>query len=138
MSSNHFALSNVQFHDPAAPSSATIYNTLKLLKRDILSLRNRLRSIATDAAYVVELQDSLIASAQPVASPRLVSAETAAQKRGTWPLIANERNGSWYIPRERKRGSAYFKSTDGHQGQWGFSLRRLNLGVLDLLGECNW
>lgn len=32
-------------------------------------------------------------------------------------------------------GSAYFKSTDGHFGIWNFSLRRLNLGVLDVLGE---
>ncbi|MCJ1320142.1 hypothetical protein MMC15_005480 [Xylographa vitiligo] len=30
-------------------------------------------------------------------------------------------------------GSAYFKSTDGHQGQWKFSLRRLNLQVLDVI-----
>ena len=29
----------------------------------------------------------------------------------------------------------YFKSTDGHHGQWAFSLRRLNLQLLKVLGE---
>jgi tRNA A64-2'-O-ribosylphosphate transferase len=51
------------------------------------------------------------------------------------PLVANERCGSWYIPPALKAGSAYFKSTDGHHGQWDFSLRRLNLQLLDVLGE---
>jgi tRNA A64-2'-O-ribosylphosphate transferase len=27
----------------------------------------------------------------------------------------------------------YFKSTDGHMNQWGFSLRRLNLQLLDVV-----
>lgn len=34
-----------------------------------------------------------------------------------------------------KVGSAYFKSTDGHHGQWAFSTRRLNLGVLEVVGR---
>ena len=51
------------------------------------------------------------------------------------PLIANERCGSWYIPPEQKAGSAYFKSTDGHWGQWSFSTRRLNLHILEIIGE---
>lgn len=79
-------------------------------------------------------------------------------------VIANERCGGWYVesglrgtsfnasgPDEDKDdvdeaengktkrsddlGSAYFKSTDGHFGVWNFSLRRLNLGLLDVLGE---
>ena len=49
-------------------------------------------------------------------------------------MIANERCGSWYVEPRLKKGSAYFKSTDGHWGQWGFSLRRLNLEVLKLAG----
>lgn len=49
------------------------------------------------------------------------------------PLVANERCGSWYIPPDKKVGSSYFKSTDGHMGQWDFSLRRLNMQVLDIL-----
>ena len=34
-------------------------------------------------------------------------------------------------------GSAYFKSTDGHTGEWSFSLRRLNLQLFEVIGTCN-
>ncbi|KAI1449850.1 initiator tRNA phosphoribosyl transferase [Annulohypoxylon stygium] len=83
------------------------------LKRSNLSITNRLRSIREDADFVSEV--------------------AAAFSR---PLIANERCGSWYIPPEKKAGSAYFKSTDGHTGQWHFSTRRLNLQLLSIIG-CN-
>jgi tRNA A64-2'-O-ribosylphosphate transferase len=82
------------------------------LKRSNLSIPNRLRSIKQDANFVSE-----VASAYGL------------------PLVANERCGSWYIPPEQKKQSAYFKSTDGHMAQWSFSLRRLNLQVLDTIGE---
>jgi tRNA A64-2'-O-ribosylphosphate transferase len=49
--------------------------------------------------------------------------------------VANERCGRWYIPPERIAESVYFKSTDGHTGQWGFSLRRLNLHIIDLVAR---
>ncbi|KAI1415140.1 initiator tRNA phosphoribosyl transferase [Hypoxylon sp. FL1857] len=84
------------------------------LKRSNLSITNRLRSIREDADFVAEA--------------------AAAFSR---PLIANERCGSWYIPPENKAGSAYFKSTDGHTGQWRFSTRRLNLQLLSIIGECD-
>jgi tRNA A64-2'-O-ribosylphosphate transferase len=82
------------------------------LKRSNLSIPNRLRSIKQDANFVSDV----------------------ASTYGL-PLVANERCGSWYIPPEQKRQSAYFKSTDGHMAQWSFSLRRLNLQVLDTIGE---
>jgi tRNA A64-2'-O-ribosylphosphate transferase len=82
------------------------------LKRANLSITNRLRSICHDADFVGEVADAL-----------------------ELPLVANERCGSWYIDPARKAGSAYFKSTDGHTGQWKFSLRRLNLHLLGLIGE---
>ncbi|KAI4720619.1 tRNA '-O-ribosylphosphate transferase [Aureobasidium sp. EXF-10727] len=82
------------------------------LKRSTLSIPNRLRSIKQDANFVSE-----VASAYGL------------------PLIANERCGSWYIPPEQKKQSAYFKSTDGHMAQWSFSLRRLNLQVLETIAE---
>ncbi|KAI2608266.1 initiator tRNA phosphoribosyl transferase [Hypoxylon fragiforme] len=82
------------------------------LKRSNLSITNRLRSIQEDAAFVSEV--------------------AAAFSR---PLIANERCGSWYIAPEKKAGSAYFKSTDGHTGQWQFSTRRLNLQLLAVIGQ---
>jgi tRNA A64-2'-O-ribosylphosphate transferase len=86
--------------------------TLGALKRSTLSIHNRLRSILEDADF----------------------AQRVAQAYGR-PLIANERCGSWYIDPERKGGSAYFKSTDGHTGVWKFSSRRLNLHLLEIIGQ---
>ncbi|KAL2263660.1 hypothetical protein VTK26DRAFT_5822 [Humicola hyalothermophila] len=83
------------------------------LKRSNLSITNRLRSIEQDASFV----------------------EDVAAALSGLPLIANERCGSWYIDPARKAGSAYFKSTDGHTGQWKFSTRRLNLHLLELIGS---
>ncbi|CAI4213792.1 unnamed protein product [Parascedosporium putredinis] len=40
-------------------------------------------------------------------------------------------------PLGRGRPSAYFKSTDGHTGQWKFSSRRLNLHLFGLIEENN-
>jgi tRNA A64-2'-O-ribosylphosphate transferase len=82
------------------------------LKRSNLSISNRLRSILQDAAFVQRLSELY-----------------------GLPLVANERCGSWYIPPSLKAASAYFKSTDGHMGQWSFSTRRLNLHLLKLIAE---
>lgn len=87
-------------------------STLSSLKRSTLSTQNRLRSIEDDSQFV-----------QSIAA------------RYHLPLIANERCGSWYVPPEKKAGSAYFKSTDGHFGEWAFSMRRLNLQILDTVGR---
>lgn len=95
------------------PSASTsIKSTLLDLKRSNLSISNRLRSIAADGAFVSKVAETF-----------------------QLPLVANERCGSWYIDPAVKGGSAYFKSTDGHFGEWSFSLRRLNLGVLECVGE---
>jgi tRNA A64-2'-O-ribosylphosphate transferase len=75
-------------------------------------VHNRLSSIAADSAFA-----------------------TAVSRAYALPLVANERCGSWYIPPPAKHGSVYFKSTDGHAGEWAFSLRRLNLQVLDVVRE---
>ena len=93
-------------------ASQSISCTLTSLKRSTLSITNRLYSIHRDSIFVQDISSSL-----------------------NLPLIANERCGSWYVPPERKSGSAYFKSTDGHCGQWRFSMRRLNLQILDIIGE---
>ena len=60
----------------------------------------------------------------------------------TLPLFPNQRCGVWYVRPPRPDGDSasssssgggeprptcYFKSTDGHNGNWGFSLVRLNL-----------
>lgn len=46
------------------------------------------------------------------------------------PVLANLRCGLWYTP--RPDGTCYFKSTDGHNGNWNFSTVRLNMHVADL------
>ncbi|KAF2854140.1 hypothetical protein T440DRAFT_442625 [Plenodomus tracheiphilus IPT5] len=96
-------------HQSNTPSLST---TLSTLRRSTLSLQNRLSSITFDSLFVTS-----VASAYDL------------------PLVANERCGSWYIPPAQKEGSVYFKSTDGHMGQWKFSLRRLNLQLLDVVAE---
>lgn len=95
-----------------SPAASALKDALGELKRSNLSIKNRLRSIKEDSELVTKISDVY-----------------------GLPLVANERCGSWYIPPGRKAGSAYFKSTDGHFGQWGFSLRRLNLGVLEVVGR---
>ncbi|KAL1302598.1 hypothetical protein AAFC00_002974 [Neodothiora populina] len=103
----------LQISDLIFSNSKTDFNKLLGdLKRSTLSLQNRLRSIEQDASFV-----SAVAEAYGL------------------PLIANERCGSWYIPPGAKDGSAYFKSTDGHMSQWSFSLRRLNLQVLEVVSR---
>lgn len=97
-------------HFPSAQTS--ISQTLSSLRRSALSISNRLQSIETDAAFVREVGEHY-----------------------GLPLVANERCGSWYIDPQTKGGSAYFKSTDGHTGQWDFSFRRLNLQLLPLARE---
>ncbi|KAJ5672628.1 hypothetical protein N7507_001755 [Penicillium longicatenatum] len=97
-------------HFPSAQTS--ISQTLSSLRRSALSVTNRLQSIEADAAFVQEVAEQY-----------------------NLPLIANERCGSWYISPDAKKGSAYFKSTDGHTGQWDFSFRRLNLQLLPLANE---
>ncbi|ODV58477.1 tRNA A64-2'-O-ribosylphosphate transferase [Ascoidea rubescens DSM 1968] len=52
-----------------------------------------------------------------------------------YPLIANERCGSWYIPNHLLYDTCYFKSTDSHINEWDFSLRRLNLHLLDIIKQ---
>lgn len=42
---------------------------------------------------------------------------------------ANLRCGVWYL--ERPTHTCVFKSTDGHSGNWSFSLTRLNLAVAE-------
>lgn len=93
-------------------TSGDTKSILSELNRSNLSITNRLRSIAQDSEFVTRV----------AATYQL-------------PLIANERCGSWYIPTQVKAGSAYFKSTDGHFGQWSLSLRRLNLHILEITAK---
>ncbi|ETI23252.1 hypothetical protein G647_05051 [Cladophialophora carrionii CBS 160.54] len=95
---------NDSSHNPS------LYANLKSIRKSTLSIPNRLSSIVKDAEFVKEVS-----------------------RHRCLPLVANERCGSWYIDPADKAGSAYFKSTDGHHGQWDFSPRRLNLQLLPIL-----
>ncbi|PSN71180.1 hypothetical protein BS50DRAFT_570585 [Corynespora cassiicola Philippines] len=90
--------------------SLSLSTTLHSLKRSALSIHNRLTSITHDSTFITRVSAAY-----------------------SLPLVANERCGSWYIPPHLKAGSVYFKSTDGHTGEWRFSTRRLNLHLLDLV-----
>ena len=87
-------------------------SSISALKRFTLCTHNRLHSIYKDSRFIEKVAES-----------------------HDLPIIANERCGSWYIPPEMRASSAYFKSTDGHYGQWAFSMRRLNLTLLTVIGE---
>lgn len=98
-----------------SPSLSTVTTAIRRSTRS--SLRNRLRSIYQDSLFVQRVSDAF-----------------------GLPLVPNARAGDWYVPSGGSGsgsggGGAYFKSTDGHTGQWKFSLRRLNLGVLDVVAE---
>lgn len=103
-------LSEADIIFPHLSNTPNFSSTLSSLRKSTLSVHNRLNSILSDSAFV-----TLISTAYDL------------------PLVANERCGSWYIPPSLKRGSVYFKSTDGHMSQWQFSLRRLNLQLLDVV-----
>lgn len=97
---------------PHLSNTPSFSSTLSSLKRSALSITNRLTSITKDSEFVAR-----VAAAYDL------------------PLVANERCGSWYIPLQLKTESVYFKSTDGHMGEWAFSLRRLNLQLLDVVSR---
>ena len=81
----------------------SISKVLRSLKRQEVGLYNCICSVLADTAFIKE-----IASLHP-----------------DLPLIANLRCGLWYAP--HRAGTCYFKSTDGHYGNWAFSCTRLNL-----------
>lgn len=126
------ALSDIIF--PSQESSISTNNINKILgdlKRSNLSITNRLRSIQKDADFVEEVAAAL---AGGVGAGDGHGHGSEKQRR---PLVANERCGSWYIRPRLKGASAYFKSTDGHTGQWKFSTRRLNLHLLPIIERCD-
>lgn len=112
MTSSNFPtrLADLSLNDASIHPS--FYANIRSLRKSVLSVPHRLASILADAAFAKQVSEHY-----------------------NLPLVANERCGSWYIDPGDKVGSAYFKSTDGHHGQWSFSLRRLNLQLLPLLAK---
>ncbi|XP_048543194.1 tRNA A64-2'-O-ribosylphosphate transferase-like isoform X1 [Triticum urartu] len=97
----------------AEEGTMSIYKAARRIKRRESTLYNALRSVADDAAFVAE-----IAALWP-----------------TLPLVANLRCGLWYAQPRSLAATCYFKSTDGHAGNWAFSTARLNLHLALLAGE---
>ncbi|KAI7950518.1 hypothetical protein MJO29_009192 [Puccinia striiformis f. sp. tritici] len=91
----------------------TFKEDLKAINKQHRDVYNRLHSISEDSEFVTKM----VGQYQPL------------------PVIANLRCGAWYIdPHDTKAScTAYFKSTDGHDGQWQFSLRRSNLQLLHVI-----
>lgn len=87
---------------------------LAQLRRQSLDIYNRLHSIALDAQFVETVRAHY--------GPELA-------------LIPNLRCGAWYTDPSAVAPSAgaYFKSTDGHNNNWSFNLRRPNLHLLPLI-----
>ena len=89
----------------------SVNQVLRELKKQEVGLYNCVCSVLSDVAFVREI--SLLYS--PL------------------PLLANLRCGLWYAPKHDS--TCYFKSTDGHYGNWGFSCTRLNLHTARLAAE---
>jgi tRNA A64-2'-O-ribosylphosphate transferase len=83
-----------------APSLTQV---LRAVRRAEHSIFSAVASVALDARFVA----------------------AAASRAAGLPALANLRCGGWYLP--APDATCYFKSTDGHAGQWAFSLARLNL-----------
>lgn len=98
--------------DKSLSSALDINKVTKEIRRDTLSVKNRLQSILFDSYFV----------------------QTSHQINNV-PKVSNERCGLWYVPQEQRLNSCYFKSTDGHTNNWSFSLRRLNFHLLPIIGE---
>ena len=86
----------------------SVYQVTRELKKEENGLFNCLNSIVADVTFVGEIRNLY---------PSL-------------PLVANLRCGLWYTP--KPDSTCYFKSTDGHAGNWSFSCTRLNLHVADI------
>ncbi|GLJ30544.1 hypothetical protein SUGI_0604740 [Cryptomeria japonica] len=97
--------------DGAEDNSLNIYKICRKIKRTDQSLYNALRSIYQDSLFVSEI-------------------------RRLWPelpLMANLRCGLWYS--QQFDDTCYFKSTDGHTGNWSFNPIRLNIHVATIAAE---
>ncbi|KAI0774826.1 initiator tRNA phosphoribosyl transferase [Trametes elegans] len=87
-------------------------HALAYVRKQSLDIYNRLHSIREDVRFVRQVHD-----AYP-----------------TLPILPNLRCGAWYVdPAIATDTPAYFKSTDGHFGNWSFNLRRPNLHLLPLI-----
>lgn len=109
-----FAQEHVLAEKEASKQSSNA--ALREINKQLRDPFNRLHSISRDSAYVSSVLHTL----------------------GDIPAVANLRCGAWYLDPNHPsvvHERAYFKSTDGHTGQWGFNLRRANLQLVGLIAE---
>ncbi|EMD32933.1 hypothetical protein CERSUDRAFT_98945 [Gelatoporia subvermispora B] len=89
-------------------------DALAHLRKESLDIFNRVRSIEEDVKFVAEVRTAY----------------------AVFPIIPNLRCGAWYVdPALASQTGAYFKSTDGHFGNWSFNLRRPNLHLLPVIAH---
>eukprot|EP00984_Skeletonema_dohrnii_P010912 scaffold4294_cov95-Skeletonema_dohrnii-CCMP3373.AAC.2 len=98
--------------------------------------RNRLLSIHRDAQNLKQRVYDILESHHPDAS------STTTQRIKSFPWLPNKNCGSWYLPPNNKFTTSstevYFKSSDGHiTSNYAFSLKRLNLPLIELLHQVN-
>jgi tRNA A64-2'-O-ribosylphosphate transferase len=114
------------------PTKLTSWNKKKKKIKAGSRARHRLRSIFRDVQAMEDLcrhnhKDSDSQHALSNNTPRDNFLVQHALQH--WKVVANERCGSWYAA--PSCSSCYFKSTDGHVNTWNFSLKRLNLPLLE-------
>ncbi|KAG0148819.1 hypothetical protein CROQUDRAFT_721480 [Cronartium quercuum f. sp. fusiforme G11] len=98
-------------HTDSRSLSRTREREINKQQKDIY---NRIHSIAEDSEFVLAI----------------------SQRFPDFPVIANQRCGAWYVnPETSPTCSVYFKSTDGHDGQWQFSVRRSNLHLVSVITD---
>ncbi len=90
------------------PTLNSVNRVLRQLKKEDSSLFNCVCSVSSDATFIDEVSGL----------------------HAGIPIVANLRCGLWYV--RDPQTTCYFKSTDGHNGNWSFSTTRLNIN----LAEC--
>ena len=71
-------------------------------------------------------------------SQHIASSDELLPTSKEWPWIPNKQCGSWYLNPPSANCNitpVYFKSTDGHVGTYNFSLKRLNLHLIETLNK---
>ena len=96
------SMSDESINASLAPS---IYALTRALKRASLGVFHCVHSVAMDTTFVAEQR----------------------RRFSSVPMFANLRAGAWYVDEDVRE--CYFKSTDGHFGNWQFSATRLNAHV---------
>ena len=104
--------------------------------------RNRLLSIHRDAQNLKQRVYAILESHHQchLHHENLSSSTDTTQHIKSFPWLPNKKCGSWYLPSNELTTSTevYFKSSDGHiTSKYAFSLKRLNLPLIELLNQVN-